>query len=201
MPDTGFWPSGDGVFRALCHDLVQPVAAILLTADRDQDADPRWQMIYRQATWMNEVIERALVATSVANTDPVHVGDVVAAAVERARTHPTSEIHYVRDPDGWARICVSTLGRAVSCILDNAVRASAGGCVDVRVSATDDAVTIDVVDDGPGVGNLPTVHGIGLDVARANLAPYDAQLSLHSAQPRGTRAQIRVPKLISPTCQ
>lgn len=193
ISDSLVWPSADAGFRGLCHDLVQPVAAILLTADKDQDLDPRLQMIFRQATWMSEMIEGALAGPRVADVEPVQVSSVVSAAVDRARTYSLSGIQCLLDPDASVPICASTLGRAVSCLLDNAIRASAGGSVVVRVCVETDSVVIDVADDGPGPGNLPRGHGIGLDAARDNLAPYGARISLHPLQPRGTRAQIWLP--------
>jgi len=48
------------------------------------------------------------------------------------------------------------LSRAVSCVLDNAVRAAGpGGHVSVEVSGNANEITIQVVDDGPWLGNVP----------------------------------------------
>jgi signal transduction histidine kinase len=47
------------------------------------------------------------------------------------------------------------LGRAVSCVLDNAVRAAGpGGQVTVEVTGTDSEITIKVIDDGPSLRTL-----------------------------------------------
>ena len=61
-----------------------------------------------------------------------------------------------------------TLRRSVSCALDNAVRAAgADGRVVVEVPSNTSDIAIRVLDDGPGLGNVPTNNSLGLTITRA----------------------------------
>jgi signal transduction histidine kinase len=89
------------------------------------------------------------------------------------------------------------LSRAVSSVLDNAVRAAGpGGHVDVEVTHTTNEIIIKVIDDGPGLGHVPTENSLGLTITRALVCACRGGFELKSGIAGGAVARIAVPRLI-----
>jgi K+-sensing histidine kinase KdpD len=79
-------------------------------------------------------------------------------------------------------------------VLDNAVRAAGpGGHVTVEVSATALEITIRVIDDGPGLGNVPTNNSLGLTITRALVSACGGGFELKPGTPGGAVARIVLP--------
>jgi signal transduction histidine kinase len=106
-----------------------------------------------------------------------------------------------------ARFDPRLLGRAVRNLLENAVRASAGGGeVLVRLGAEDGTVTISVLDSGPGVppellGRIfdpyfsthDTGTGLGLPIARRVAEEHGGSISARNRPGGGLEVTIRIP--------
>jgi signal transduction histidine kinase len=166
----------------LLHDVRQPVSAILLLAEAsacDPD-DPavvrrRLRQIRAEALWLSHLVE------SVSDGDElrlVNLAEVIVDCIDRvaAASDATIRVHDVPD----LRVPASPVGlrRALTNIVSNAARAVAPhGEVHVRVDVGDDVV-IRVIDDGPGFGTLPVVHGDGLGIARASLGRFGGRLEI-----------------------
>jgi signal transduction histidine kinase len=140
---------------ALCHHLRQPMAAIRLLAEaRGGNARRQFDGLIGGAR--DDSPERV---------DVVHL---VALCVHRAQPTATCPIGFVGTDRVVAVASPVALSRAVSCVLDNAVRAAEpGGQVTVEVTSTDSEITIRVIDDRPGLGHVPTINVLGLTITRA----------------------------------
>jgi signal transduction histidine kinase len=122
------------------------------------------------------------------------------------------------DGDGWAPPPVPVMvdpvliSSALDAVLDNALKFTpAGGRVAVHVIDDGDGVAIHVVDTGPGLSPEDLTHigdrfwrsaasqntpgsGLGLSIARTLLRTTGAEIVFGSAQPRGLRVSIRMPR-------
>jgi two-component sensor histidine kinase len=85
----------------------------------------------------------------------------------------------------------SPLAMAVSEIVHNAVEHAAASEIIVRPSRRDDAIEVDVVDDGTGVDG-PLQEGLGLQIVRS-LVEQDLRGSLSIESTDGVRVEIVVP--------
>ena len=90
------------------------------------------------------------------------------------------------------------LSRSVSCALDNAVRAAgADGRVVVEVTSNTSDIAIRVLDDGPGLGNVPTNNSLGLTITRALVSACGGAFELKPGAESGMVAQIILPTVSS----
>ena len=81
------------------------------------------------------------------------------------------------------------LTRALSCLVDNAVRAAGDrGTVSVDITVEMDGdVRVSVRDDGPGLGQVAARSSLGLSITRALVASFDGSLDLAHAARAGGR--------------
>lgn len=200
-PDVG-WAN----VRALCHDLRQPLAAILMLCSSGEttgDAAVRQALdrIEDQATFLADMVRQ--VVEEPAGPVPVVVGEVVGNVVRAAQLTAKARLEYHASPDDAFDIAMADatrLHRAVANLVDNAVRAAGpGGLVRVRVTA-DDAVEVLVEDDGPGFGHVPGGTGLGLAIVREVADELGGVLQLGSSALGGALARLRIPTM-SPTSQ
>jgi len=81
-------------------------------------------------------------------------------------------------------------------VLDNAVRAAGpAGRVTVEVTGTDSEVTVRVIDDGPGLGQVPTNNSLGLTITRALVSACGGAFELKPGAAGGVVAQIFLPAM------
>lgn len=181
--------------RALCHDLRQPLAAILLLAGSDGgDVRHRFDGIVDQAQWLADMVEGVISDAADDQRTDVDVVDLVAHCVLRARL--TAKCHLGRTGTGEAVAVAApvALSRAVSCVLDNAVRAAGpDGHVAVEVTSADNEVTIRVIDDGPGLGRVQSNNSLGLTIARALVCACGGAFDLQPGAGGGAVARIVLP--------
>jgi len=191
-------PSIDTV-RALCHDLRQPLAAILLLAG-SQSGDVRHRMdgILDQAQWLSDMVEGVIGGAA---DDPPVIVDVAALSyrcVQRAQPTARCRIAFFATDNASTTATPVALGRAITCVLDNAVRAAGpGGQVTVDVTGTNDQITVRVVDDGPGLGKVPSNNSLGLTITRALVAACGGAFELRPGIQGGMVARIALPVITS----
>jgi signal transduction histidine kinase len=118
----------------------------------------------------------------------------------------------VTGDDPRVRVAGEAVGRAVACLVDNALE-HARSAVTVRVTATRDGAEVEVGDDGPGVD--PAVRprlfarfvstrrarggtGIGLALVRAVAEAHGGTAAESAAPGRGARFTLRLPDGRSP---
>jgi signal transduction histidine kinase len=178
--------------RALCHDLRQPLAAILLLSDSgDGDVDRKMEVISDQARWLSQLVDTVLSDAAHDEVGAVDVTELAALTVLRAQ--PTANCDVTVEAPGqilaWARPVA--LGRAVGCVLDNAIRAAGpGGHVAVVVEQEHDTVHLSITDDGPGLGKIASRTSLGLTTTRAMVAACHGTFLLRSGSGSGAVADI-----------
>lgn len=185
--------------RALCHDLRQPLAAILLLAGAEGgDVRRRLDGILDQAQWLAVMVEGVIGGAADDPPERVDIADLAAACVLRARLTADAEIGFISIDHVMAVASPVALSRAISCILDNAVRAAGtGGCVTVDVTRTARNISICVIDNGPGLGSVPIQNSLGLTITRALVSACGGGFELSSGSAGGAVAQIVLPRLRS----
>jgi len=191
--------------RETFHDMRQPVAntmalaaAALTEPDLPAAARDRLEQIIEQAEWLADMIHDCLVARQQEEpadagkpghdlADLAHiVGEVIAT---ECLTWP-GEVS-VSTPAGpvWCIFDPALLRRAVSNVLDNAMRAAGpAGAVSVEIQQRDDAVLLAVEDNGPGFGAIPSGAGLGLSAVTRNVIRYGGKTEYGC----GTRGGARV---------
>jgi signal transduction histidine kinase len=181
--------------RALCHDLRQPLAAILLLAGaRGGDVRVRFDGILEEAHWLSEMVEGVIGGAADDSSGRVDVADLVEQCVHRAQPIAKCHIGFVGTDQAMAVASPVALGRAVGCVLDNAVRAAgSAGQVTVEVTATESEVSIGVIDDGPGLGHVPTNNALGLTITRALVSACGGGFELKPGTDSGAVARIVLP--------
>jgi signal transduction histidine kinase len=191
-------PSIDTV-RALCHDLRQPLAAILLLAGSESgDIRRRLDGILDQAQWLSDMVEGVIGGAADDPPVGVDVVDLASRVVRRAQRTARCQIGFVGTSRAVSVIAPVALSRAVSCVLDNAVRAAGpGGQVTVEVTGTDGEITILVIDDGPGLGHVPTNNSLGLTITRALVSACGGAFDLNPGPTSGVVARISLPAMSS----
>ena len=189
-------PGRFDTIRALLHDLRGPVSVILsLSQGLDDQPDRRMKVIGAQANWMASLVEAALDDGGHDEFDVVDVSEV-AHLVGGMSALSTPGEFAVEAPLGiaaWARPVA--LGRALGCIVDNAIRAAGpDGHVLVRVREDVGTGTVDlsVIDDGPGPGRIPSRTSLGLTTTRAMVAACDGAFRLYPGLSTGAVAEIRL---------
>jgi signal transduction histidine kinase len=183
--------------QALLHDLRQPLEAILLFAGA-AGGDPvrRLEAIEIQAQWMAALVEEVLGSRPRRSIQCLDVSALTMAAVARARATARCELDFVGDPELYALVDEVGLGRAIACVVDNAIRAAGqGGHVLVTVSAHDHVIAISVCDDGPGPGRIEPHTCLGLTITRAALSSFGGTFELMERTVGGTCALITLPSL------
>jgi K+-sensing histidine kinase KdpD len=191
---TGSPKSLDTV-RALCHDLRQPLTVIrLLAGARSGNVRRRFDGIVEEAQWLSEMVEGVIGGAADDSSGWVDVGEVVGRCVHRAQPTTTCHVRFVDNDRAMAVASPVALGRAVSCVLDNAVRAAGpGGQVTVEVTCTDREITIGVIDNGPGLGHVPTNNSLGLTITRALILACGGAFDLNPGGAGGVVARIVLP--------
>lgn len=181
--------------RVLLHDLRGPLSAILLlSASSSGDVQEKLSRITEQASWLLELVESSLdhaTADNVTIVDALEVAEFVAGL---ARVAVTTSIAVESATEVWALARPIALARALSCVVDNAVRAAGpDGHVAITVSDMGDAVHLTVVDDGPGLGRITRRTSIGLVATRAMVASCQGNFRLANGPDGGATADISLP--------
>lgn len=203
------------VVDEISHELRTPIAVLVTNADvrlARAEADAGWlrdglEQSRRTAERMRTVLDQLLVdARGFAHTTDRHPADLME--VVRAVASEQRVVGAVRrievTVDGPERVTgtwdTATVARAVTNLLDNAVRLSPDGAT-VRVRVTDDGtmVSIAVSDDGPGIaseeqdrvfdrawtGPGSAGRGLGLAIARQVAEAHGGTLTVSSPDPAG----------------
>jgi signal transduction histidine kinase len=177
--------------RALCHDMRQPLAAILVLAESAGGAErQRLDLIAEQARWLTRLVDDVLV--DAAGDDLGSVDVTACARLVLAAAEPSADctLTLASSSPVLANARPVALTRALSCLVDNAVRAAGpGGHVSLTVDLAD-RVLVTVRDDGPGLGRVPARSSLGLTITRALVAACDGTFELRPAPGGGALARV-----------
>jgi signal transduction histidine kinase len=198
----------------LAHEIGKPLGALEILAQRlaaETDSAPalhqRAASIARLAGQLRDIVRGVLDAGR--SMDRVEVSDLIErACLECASVHGGGAMCVLPIPplpalDRRADRAV----RALTNLIDNAIRASAPGeAVEIGARAVADRVEIEVVDRGCGIapGDLARVfeafvtmreggNGLGLTISRQIVEQLGGTLVLESVLGQGTRARLTLP--------
>jgi len=212
------------------HELRTPLTSLRTNAEllarseatgRPLEADARRRIyanITAQSTELTALVEElTLLASDRLSTpaaEPVCLDDVVARAVDRARSRAGDRDLVVGPPsDCHVMVDAAALERAVLNLLDNAVKFSPPhGVVRVRQLVDGARVTVEVADDGPGIdpAHLPHVFdrfwrapesrslpgsGLGLAIVHETATAHGGRIRLDRAENGGTVARLTLATL------
>ena len=193
--------------QALCHDLKQPVAAILVIASEaaslpahelSDGVRSRLRQIEEQAEALAEVIDSTLGAVPDTDADAPATTDLdatLAAVVSLTRLTYGGEVALAADA-ARARVGLGhvLVRRVLGNVLGNATRAAgAGGRIWVTSSRIPARVVVDVDDDGPGWGQMAPGHGLGLSIVTEVMAATGGSVTALVLPTGGTRVHLEFP--------
>ena len=187
----------DAAMRALCHDLIQPLAAIRMLADPHVPSnDERLAGILHEVAWLTDLVGSVLGGEQEDEQEHLDLLDVTRYAVSCCAPLVTSAVRV--EADGPVPVLAPRvpLVRALICLLDNAARAAGPhGHVAVVVSASGPLAVVAVADDGPGLGRLAPQHSIGLVTVAGILRDCGGRLQLENGVDGGAVATVELPVL------
>jgi signal transduction histidine kinase len=193
-------PASDELVR-LCHDLRQYVAAGMLltqmpgTGEADPQANGRLEMIGQLFRHI-----RDLIADDVDTESRMCRFDLVALTeecVELTRLKRKVSLRNLGvDPHLIVFADPVMMRRAIGNVLDNASRA-AGPNDTILVTLGCDGTHgyVEVSDEGPGFGSIPSQSGHGLSVVEAALRDCHGRLEISSGPGAGTDVRLLVPTI------
>lgn len=203
------------MLRSLGHDLRTPLTRLRMRVERSSEPELR-QMLLRDISMLATMIDETIAylkTTTPSDVAPQKkvdlssllqtiVSDYTDVGVKVSFSGPSRLVHVCRPRD---------LTRAISNLIDNASRVAEE--IELVLSETEEAIFIDVCDDGPGLSNglkrqvfepffkADTARatnsgglGLGLSIARSIAQAHGGHLELIDRDPRGLVARITLPK-------
>jgi len=181
--------------RALCHDLIQPLATIRLLADPQVLRDEhRLAWIQHEAAWLTDLVGSVLDGGAAGEPGLLDLAEVARYAI--VCSVPLDRCVVAIESDGPVPVLAArvALVRALICLLDNAARAAgANGRVSVVIRAAAPLAVLSVTDDGPGLGRLAPQHCIGLETVADVLGTCGGRLRLENGVLGGAVATVELP--------
>jgi signal transduction histidine kinase len=201
------------MLAAISHDLRTPITRMRLRAEFIEDAAHRLRMmgdLDQMRSMLESVLSflrndrklEAMTLTDIASTLQL-VADQFADIGHK--------VTYEGPEHAMATVRPDDLARSITNLVQNSVRY--GALVTIRLATSDDAATIEVEDDGPGISDArkevmlePFVRGddarnmdetagfgLGLSIARAVVLAHGGKLSMHDHLPHGLIVRIELP--------
>jgi signal transduction histidine kinase len=195
LPSTRAFPDPA---LALCHDLRQPVAAIIMLAAAaaaqggvPEGVQQRLEQIAAEAEWLGRMVTDVLDASAVEQR--VDLRDVVADIVDEARA-TACKVEFASTHPMFLQTNATLARRAITNLLDNATRAAgSGGRVRVDVRRTAELAVIEVEDAGPGYGRIEAHTGFGLGVVRLLASRHGGSVLIGQSRLGGARVRLALP--------
>jgi signal transduction histidine kinase len=201
------------MLAAVGHDLRTPITRLRLRSEFIDNMSLRGQMLDDLAQ-MTDMVESVLVflreGRSPEDTSMIDVAISLKTICDQF-ADTGSQVSYDGPDHVTLRAHACSLNRAVTNLVENAVRYGGGGRV--RLAAAPNSVVIAVEDEGPGIPDgrkeammEPFVRGdaargmdgrsgfgLGLSIARAIAAAHGGSLTLLNREPKGLIARIELP--------
>ena len=210
---TGLIDDRTKMLAAISHDLRTPITRMRLRAEFIEDEIYRSRML-DDLDQMRSMLESVLsFLRNGSRLETMTLADVASTLqlVTDQFADIGRKVAYDGPAHAMATVQPDDLHRAVTNLVENAVRFGAEAVIRLRVSA--DHLTIDVEDDGPGISDAlkqnmlePFVRGdearnmdeaagfgLGLSITNAIVLAHGGALSLHDRQPQGLVVRIRLP--------
>ncbi|MCW2614766.1 MAG: histidine kinase [Frankiales bacterium] len=189
--------------RELCHDLRQPVSAILVLTEviaQEPGMTPvsrrRLTALQGEAQLLRDFVEHFLSCSPEAR--PLDLGELATNVVELAAT--TAACHLEVRVRGEATVTADRvmLHRALLNLVDNACRAAGRGTVRVSVDVEDGSAVVSVEDSGPEQGQVMTRGpGLGLYIATTVVHACGGTLASSDGELGGLRVVLVLPRSAS----
>ena len=197
--------------REVCHDLRQPVAAILMLASAAEmrpDVPERVRDVLQEIMSQTEEISatvRQFLDDAKQGVDglgepvPCNVAGLAAESVERWRATFDGDLALAAAEDPLhVTVDPVLFKRALGNVLSNGTRAAGdAGRVQVTVrrfeTAQGERAVIEVDDSGPGFGNIPAGHGLGLAVVRRTIEAAGGSVELAEGPLGGALVRLVLP--------
>jgi signal transduction histidine kinase len=194
-------PDHPGLLR-LRHDLCQPLAAIRWSVDAVTGSDDMpvhlstaLDQIGRQARWMERLLAEMLDAP--AEVVVVDLADALADCCSTAPPSAPYDLSFTKADEVPVLVDPVGLERAARNLIDNAIRAVAGGGrIEVNVTARGKRGVLEVGDSGPGFGQLTPRHGHGLVGVRRFVERFGGELAYGTSSLGGALVQLSLPRAL-----
>ncbi|MBR1266595.1 HAMP domain-containing protein [Bradyrhizobium sp. AUGA SZCCT0222] len=210
---TGLIDDRTKMLAAISHDLRTPITRMRLRSEFIEDETHRSRML-DDLDQMRSMLESVLsFLRNDRRLESMTLADVASTLqlITDQFGDMGRKVAYDGPAHAMATVRPDDLHRSVTNLVENAVRFGAEATIRLRVS--DDQITIDVEDDGPGISDArkqnmlePFVRGddarnmdeaagfgLGLSIANAIVLAHGGTLSLHDRQPRGLVVRIQLP--------
>jgi signal transduction histidine kinase len=199
---------------AISHDLRTPITRLRLRVEAIVDAGDEQRKMLRDLDQMDAMVSSALsFLRDGARDEPVVAVDL--ASLLQSACDEFSDmgyhVHYVGVANLPAHCRPGLVARAVTNLLENAVKHAATTTVDLARDNREHAI-ITIDDDGPGIpdaekdkvfdpfyrpdrarGAAPGGFGLGLSIARTIVELHGGQIELANRVPSGLRVAVRLP--------
>jgi two-component system, OmpR family, sensor histidine kinase MprB len=201
------------------HELRTPLTSLrtnieVLSRSPDIGVDERARLVHdvleqidEIAALISDLMDLARGEEPAQAREPVSLDELVAHAVEQARTHYPSLSYVVEATPSTVEAIPARLERAVANLLDNAGKWSPPGAT-VRVCVAPGEVSVE--DEGPGIAadDLPFIFdrfyrargaralpgsGLGLAIVRQAAVAHGGTVDAHAREGGGTRMVLRIP--------
>ena len=201
------------MLAAISHDLRTPITRMRLRAEFIEDPQQRTQTLH-DLDQMAAMLTAVLSFLRGAERDAPTRIDLASALqlIADQFCDIGAKVSYQGPGHALATARPSELQRAITNLVENAVRY--GSEVIIRLAVRPELITIEVVDDGPGIAdadktavlqpfvrgdhardlNDSTSFGLGLSIAQTIAHAHGGELSLHDRVPGGLVARITLPQ-------
>ncbi|MET0708480.1 MAG: ATP-binding protein [Tardiphaga sp.] len=210
---TGLIDDRTKMLAAISHDLRTPITRMRLRSEFIEDETHRSRML-SDLDQMRAMLESVLsFLRNGRRLEAMTLADIASTLqlITDQFGDMGRKVAYDGPAHAMATVRPDDLHRAVTNLVENAVRFGAEAVIRLRVSQ--DQLTIDVEDDGPGISDAlkenmlePFVRGdearnmdeaagfgLGLSITNAIATAHGGTLSLHDRQPHGLVVRIRLP--------
>ncbi len=184
----------------MLHDLRQSLTAVISLAtivDHESTAgrrvDARIGQLHHEVERLRDIAMQGQDRWR-SRQPAVDVGAVVSELWEVAAGANRCSMRLLREASSVVHADPVTLSRSIRNLIENAVRAAGpAGQVEVRVLTRGHEVSIEVADDGPGFGNVPQQHGLGLMTVRRFAALHGGHVSVGTSVWDGALVRLHLP--------
>jgi signal transduction histidine kinase len=201
------------MLAAISHDLRTPITRMRLRSEFIEDEIQRSRMLAdldQMRSMLESVLSFLRDGRKLEHMTLVDVASTLQLVADQF-ADMGHKVAYAGPGHAMATARPDDLLRTVTNIVENAVRF--GGEVTIRLTVTENCVTVDVEDDGPGISDSnkgdmlepfvrgddarnmddATGFGLGLSIARAIVTAHGGKLSLHDREPRGLIVRMELP--------
>lgn len=186
--------------REICHDLRQPIATIAALAEAALTTADLASPVVEQ---LHHILEEVRVMTALVHQlgesriEPtlVPIRSILGGVLEHARLVYPGSIAVTRCPEVVVNVDQLALRRALSNVVDNAMRAAGpGGTIRVSVRRGSRWLRIEVADSGPGFGRVPPgMANLGLGIAESLVAAHQGRIDIGRSRLGGAAVRLCIP--------